>query len=165
MKNTYKRSCLQITVSVIIAFFSSSLSSEAFLGRTREEVKQRLGEPEAKDEETNGVRYMVDSYAYILRYDASGTVDRCMITRMKKPFAFTPQEFNDLTKSIVTQGFVSLKSDDDTFMTFNKSTNNVYFANRSGAKKDWIYMITYKGGEKPDLTFFKSVMSKISGPE
>jgi hypothetical protein len=154
---------MKLPVFAIIAIFASSMSAEAFLGLTRGQVKERLGDPEAKIVEVNAEKYMINNHAYIIRYDAAGAVDRCMIAKMTDPDTFTPQEFNDLTKSIASTGFKTLKSDADACLMVNHDTNNAYLAQRSGARKDWVVMTTYKVGGQPDLTFFKEVMRLLSG--
>ena len=162
MKTNKNYQLIILPVFAVIAFFASSLSAEAFLGLTRGQVKERLGEPEAKIVEVNAEKYMINNHGYIIRYDAAGAVDRCMITKMTDPESFTPQEFNDLTKSIASTGLKTLKSDADLCLMFNHDTNNAYFAQRVGAKKEWVVMTTYKAEGKPDLSFFKEVMRLLS---
>lgn len=146
----------------IIAFFASSLNSEAFLGLTRGQIKERLGDPEAKIVEVNAEKYMINNHGYIIRYDAAGAVDRCMICKMTNPYSFTPQEFNDLTNSVVSKGFETLKLDADSCLMVNYDNNNAYYASRSGERKDWVVMMTYKNGGEPDISFFTEVIRIVA---
>ena len=148
-----------VPLFLAIIFFASSLTAEAFLGSTRAEVKERLGDPVTGTiKEINAVIYEAGSYAYIIRFDAAGSVDRCMITKMTDVDSFTAQEFSALTKSISAEGFKTLKSNGDECLMLNHATKDTYFAKRSGARKEWIVMTTYKAGQQPDLSFFKAVM-------
>jgi len=163
MKIKIKLQIKLLPVLSVVAFFASSLSAEAFLGLTRGQVKERLGDPEATIIEVNAQKYMINNHAYIIRYDAAGAVDRCMITKLTGPETFNPDEFNALTKSISSTGFETLKLDADACLMVNHDTNNAYLAQRSGARKEWVLMMTYKVGGQPNLTFFKHVMRLLFG--
>lgn len=148
-----------VPLVLTIIFFASSLSADAFLGRTRAEVKERLGDPVMENiKEVNAVGYRAGNYAYLIRFDAAGSVDRCMIKKIGDVDSLTAQEFSALTKSISTKGFKTLKSNGDVFMSLNHETNDIYLASRNGDRKDWIFMTTYKGGQQPDLSFFETAM-------
>lgn len=148
------------TALLLTLYLSLSTSAEAFLGMTRGEVKERLGDPASRIIEINGLKYIADKYVYIIRYDAAGSVDRCMIAKLGESKSFTIQEFNDIVKSIPIKDLKVHNA--DSFFMIDEKTGYVYHALRYGTINEWVVMLTTEAGQLPDVSFFNSIMSILT---